>query len=95
MTPSVDGPLIGADDLIGATYFAVGHDDVRGVFDVTLPRTAATSALPPQAARWVDELRVLRLQSPERPGTPPLTGAGFSPLNPTLASSIEAEMGWP
>ena len=95
VTPSVDGPLIGADDLIGATYFAVCHDDVRGLFDVTLPRVVAAPALPPAAARWVDELRVLRLQSLERPEAPPLTGAGFTPLNPTLAASIEAEMGWP
>jgi ligand-binding SRPBCC domain-containing protein len=95
VTPSVDGPLVGADDLIGATYFAICQDDVRGFFDVTLPRPGDTSALPSSAARWVDALRVLRLQSHQHPGARPLTGAGFVPLNPTLAAAIEAEMGWP
>ena len=64
LSPSVDGPLVGVDDLIGATYFALCDDSIRGLLDVTLPRAGATAALPSAVARWVDELRVLKLLSP-------------------------------
>ena len=46
LTPSVDGPLVGLDDLIGATYFAICDDAMRGFVDVTLPRAGETAALP-------------------------------------------------
>jgi ligand-binding SRPBCC domain-containing protein len=95
VSPSVDGPLIGADDLIGATYYALCHDDVRGVFDVTLPRAGATAAIPTSAARWVGDLRVLKLRSPAAPGQRTLTAAGFTPLSATLTETIDAELGWP
>lgn len=95
VSPSVDGPLIGLDDLIGAAYFALCTDSVQGLFDVTLPRSGKTAALPADAARWVDDVRVLRLRSLATHGAPPLTGAGFTPLSPTLAEAIAAELGWP
>lgn len=95
VSPSVDGPLVGADDLFGAAYFALCHDDVRGVYDVTLPRAGATAALPPGVARWIGDLRVLKLRSPAAAGARTLTSAGFAPLDPTLSATIEAEMGWP
>ena len=37
LSPSVDGALVGLDDLIGATYFALCDDAVNGIVDVTLP----------------------------------------------------------
>jgi len=95
LSPSVDGALVGVDDLIGATYFALCDDSVRGLLDVTLPRAGATAALPSAVARWVDELRVLKLLSPEAASAPPITSVGFTPLNPTLADTILAEIGWP
>lgn len=95
VSPSMDGPLIGADDLIGATYFALCQDDVTGVYDVTLPRAAKTAAIPAHTARWVDHLRVLKLRSPEAPGVRALTSAGFTPLAATLTETVEAELGWP
>lgn len=95
LTPSVDGALVGVDDLIGATYFALCDDSVRGLLDVTLPRAGATAALPSPVARWVDELRVLKLLSPEAPSATPVTRLGFVPLNPTLADTVLAEIGWP
>lgn len=95
LTPSVDGALVGVDDLIGATYFALCDDSVRGLLDVTLPRSGATTALPSPVARWVDELRVLKLLSPEAPSATPVTRLGFVPLNPTLADTVLAEIGWP
>ena len=95
LTPSVDGPLVGVDDLIGAVYFALCDDSVRGLLDVTLPRAGATAALPPAAARWVDELRVLRLLSPEGAAATPIASVGFKALNPTLADTVLAEIGWP
>ena len=95
LSPSVDGPLIGVDDLIGATYFALCDDSVRGLLDVTLPRAGATAALPPAVARWVDELRVLKLLSPEAASSPSISSVGFTLLNPTLADTILAEIGWP
>lgn len=95
LTSSVDGPLIGVDDLIGAAYFALCDDSVRGLLDVTLPRTGATAALPPAAARWVDELRVLRLLSPNGVAATPIASVGFRPLNPTLAETVLSEIGWP
>jgi ligand-binding SRPBCC domain-containing protein len=93
--PSVDGPLVGLDDLIGATYFAVCDDAVRGVVDVTLSRTGETAALPPQLARWSPEVRVLKLRSPDVTTARPLTDFGFVPQNPTLADTIGSELGWP
>ncbi|MBK5298455.1 MAG: hypothetical protein JJE40_14985 [Vicinamibacteria bacterium] len=95
LAPSVDGALVGVDDLIGATYFALCDDSVRGLLDVTLPRVGATSALPSAVARWVDQLRVLKLLSPEAASATPITTLGFTPLNPTLADTILAEIGWP
>jgi ligand-binding SRPBCC domain-containing protein len=94
LTPSVDGPLVGLDDLLGATYFAVCNDAVRGIVDVTTPREGATAAVPARVARWVPEVRVLQLRAPEPPKMR-LTDFGFEPLNPTLADTITAEMGWP
>jgi ligand-binding SRPBCC domain-containing protein len=95
ISPSLDGPLVGVDDLIGATYFALCNDGVRGLLDVTLPRAGATAAVPPSVARWIDELRVLKLQSPDGLAATPITQLGFRPLNPTLAETVVAEMGWP
>ncbi len=95
VSPSVDGPLIGLDDLIGAVYFAACDDSVRGVLDVTLPRAGATAAIRSDVARWMTELRVLRLLSPDAAGATPLTTVGFTPLNTDLASTILAEIGWP
>ena len=88
LSPSVDGPLVGVDDLIGATYFALCDDGVRGLLDVTLPRAGATAALPPSAARWVDELRVLKLLRPDGRVGHPHHQLGFRPLNPTLAETV-------
>ncbi|MBK5297657.1 MAG: hypothetical protein JJE40_10905 [Vicinamibacteria bacterium] len=68
---------------------------MRGLLDVTLPRVGATSALPSAVARWVDQLRVLKLLSPEAASATPITTLGFTPLNPTLADTVLAEMGWP
>ena len=95
ITPSVDGELVGADDMIGATYFALCNDNVRGLLDITLPRAGATAALPSTAAKWVVQLRVLRLVSPAAATGTPLVDLGFTPLNPTLAETILAEIGWP
>jgi ligand-binding SRPBCC domain-containing protein len=95
VTPSVDGPLVGLDDLIGATYFALCNDGVRGLLDVTLPRRGETAALPSPVARWVEDLRVLQLLSPPAAGAAPITDTGFTPLNPTLADTVLAEIGWP
>jgi hypothetical protein len=95
VSPSVDGPLVGVDDLIGATYFAICTDNVQGLLDVTLPRSGRTAALPPPVARWVDDLRVLKLLSPDAPDATPIAAAGFTPLNATLADTITAEAGWP
>lgn len=95
VSPSVDSPLIGMDDLIGAVYFATCDDSVRGLLDVTLPRAGETAAVRPDVTRWLTELRVLRLSSPEPAGASPLTSFGFTPLNPDLASTILAEIGWP
>ena len=95
VTPSVDGALVGLDDLIGATYFALCTDSVRGLLDVTLPRAGATTPLPAPVARWLDQLRVLTLRSPEPSAGTPVASLGFQPLNPTLADTVLAEMGWP
>lgn len=95
VAPSVDGPLVGLDDLIGAAYFAVCDDSVRGLLDVTVPRRGETAALPAPVARWVDDLRVLKLLSPPAAGAIPIADVGFSPLNPTLADTVLAEIGWP
>ncbi len=95
ITPSVDGELVGSDDLIGATYFALCNDSVRGLLDVTVPRAGETAALPSAVAKLVVHLRVLRLLSPEAGIGTRITAFGFTPLNPTLAETIRAELGWP
>jgi ligand-binding SRPBCC domain-containing protein len=95
LTPSVDGLLVGLDDLIGATYFALCDDAVKGIVDVTLPREGETAAVPADVARWVPEVRVLQLRSPEAVSARRLVEFGFQPSNPTLADTIRAEMGWP
>jgi ligand-binding SRPBCC domain-containing protein len=95
LTPSVDGPLVGLDDLIGAIYFALCDDAVRGFVDVTLLRAGETSALPSAIAKWSPEVRVLQLRSPQGLATRRLTESGFAPGNPTLAETISAELGWP
>jgi len=95
LTPSVDGPLVGLDDLIGATYFAICDDAVRGFVDVTLPRSGETAALPPPVARWSPDVRVLQLRSPRIPDATRLIDAGFTPTNSTLADTICSELGWP
>jgi hypothetical protein len=95
VTPSVDGALVSLDDLIGAVYFATTDDGLRGVFDVTLPRAGETAAVPREVARFVPDVRTLQLRVPQHAATRPFTETGFTPLNPTLADSILAEMGWP
>ncbi len=95
VSPSLDGPLIALDDLIGAVYYALCNDAVRGLYTVALPRPGATAAVPPEVAQWVPELRVLRLRGPEIDGLRPLTAEGFTPLNPDLSTAVRAEMGWP
>jgi ligand-binding SRPBCC domain-containing protein len=95
LSPSVDGALVGMDDLIGATYFALCDDSISGLLDVTLPRAGATAALPSTVARWVDELRVLKHLSPGAASARHITDFGFQPLNPTLADTVLAEIGWP
>jgi ligand-binding SRPBCC domain-containing protein len=95
LTPSVDGPLVGLDDLIGATYFAICDDGVRGFVDVTLPRAGETAALAPQVARWAPDVRVIQLRSAAGAAAPSLTAFGFTPTNATLADTISSELGWP
>jgi ligand-binding SRPBCC domain-containing protein len=95
LTPSVDGPLIGLDDLIGATYYAVCDDGLSGVLDATIPRAGKTAALPPAAARWAPDVRVLQLRVPDNVHAPPIVRAGFTPLNPTVGATILAELGRP
>lgn len=95
VSPSIDGSLVGVDDLIGAVYFAVCDDGVRGVVNVTLPRAGETAAVPADVARWGTELRMLKLLSPEPASAPLLTDFGFQPLNTTLGDTVLAEMGWP
>jgi hypothetical protein len=95
LSPSVDGALVGMDDLIGATYFALCNDSISGLLDVTLPRGGATAALPSPVARWVDELRVLKHLSADASSARHITDFGFVPLNRTLADTIVAEIGWP
>jgi ligand-binding SRPBCC domain-containing protein len=95
LTPSVDGPLVGLDDLIGATYFAICDDAVRGFVDVTLPRAGQTAALPADVAKWSPEARVLQLRSPQGLAARRLSEFGFTPTNTTLAETIACELGWP
>jgi hypothetical protein len=95
VAPSVDGALVSLDDLIGAAYFATTDDGLRGVFEVTLPRAGKTAAVPREVARFVPEVRTLQLRVPEQAFTRPFSETAFTPLNPTLADSILAEMGWP
>jgi hypothetical protein len=38
---------------------------------------------------------VLKLLSPTDASAVPVTRAGFVPLNPTLADTVLAEIGWP
>jgi ligand-binding SRPBCC domain-containing protein len=95
LTPSVDGALVGLDDLIGATYFAVCDDAIRGIRDVTIPRIGQTAALPREASRWAPEVRVMQLRVPENVTAPSIAQDGFTLLNPTIAATILAEIGWP
>jgi ligand-binding SRPBCC domain-containing protein len=95
VAPSVDGALVSLDDLIGAAYFATTDDGLRGVFEVTLPRAGQTAAVPREVARFVPEVRTLQLRVPEQASTRAFSETAFTPLNPTLADSILAEMGWP
>jgi ligand-binding SRPBCC domain-containing protein len=95
VAPSVDGALVSLDDLIGAAYFATTDDGLRGVFEVTLPRAGKTAAVPREVARFVPEVRTLQLRVPEHASARPFSETAFTPLNPTLADSILAEMGWP
>ena len=83
LSPSVDGPLVGVDDLIGATYFALCDDSDARLLDVTLPRAGETAALPPAVASGWTELRVLKhLSSDGRVGRAGRHARGFVPLNP-------------
>jgi ligand-binding SRPBCC domain-containing protein len=95
LTPSVDGSLVGVDDLLGAIYFALCDDAVRGFVDVTLPRLGETAALPPAISKWSPDVRVVQLRSPQRLAAKHLTEYGFSPTNGTLAETIAGELGWP
>jgi ligand-binding SRPBCC domain-containing protein len=95
ITPSVDGVLVGLDDLLGAAYFSVCDDGVEGLVDVTLRRAGQTAALQAEAARFAPEVRVLQHRIPSGLSAPPLGDWGFSPLSGTLAETILAEMGWP
>ena len=95
LTPSLDGPLVGLDDLIGATHFALCSDAVRGAVDVTLPRQAASAGLDAGSARRAGDVRLLRLLVPSGLKTAPLTAWGFEPESRTLATAILAELGWP
>lgn len=95
VSPSVDGPLVALDDLIGAVHHAVCHDAVRGLYSIALPRAGQTAAVPAEVAQWVPDLRVLRLRGPEIAGLRPLTAAGFAPLSPDLSTAVRAEIGWP
>jgi ligand-binding SRPBCC domain-containing protein len=95
LTPSVDGSLVGLDDLIGATYYAVCDDGVRGLRSVTIPRAAETAAVPREASRWAPQVRVLQLRVPESAAVASIAADGFTQLNPTIGQTILAEMGWP
>jgi ligand-binding SRPBCC domain-containing protein len=95
LTPSVDGALVGLDDLIGAIYFALCDDAVRGFVDITMPRLGETAALPPAIAKWSPDVRVLQLRTPRGVQGRPLAELGFAPTNPTLADTIACELGWP
>ena len=95
LTPSVDGPLVGLDDFIGATYLAICDDAMRGFVDVTLPRTGETAALPAAIAKWSPEVRVLQLRAPLGVAARSVTELGFTPTNATLAETIACELGWP
>jgi len=95
LTPSVDGALVGLDDLIGATYYAVCDDAISGIRDVTIPRVGETAAVPREVARWTPEVRVMQLRVPEGAAAPPIAEDGFKALNPTIGATILAEIGWP
>jgi len=95
LTPSVDGALVGLDDLVGATYYAVCDDGLRGLRNVTIARAGETAAVPREASRWAPEVRVLQLRVPDATSVPSITADGFVPLNPTVGATILAEMGWP
>jgi len=43
----------------------------------------------------VDELRVLKHLSPDASSARHITDFGFASLNPTLADTVLAEIGWP
>jgi len=87
--------LVGLDDLVGATYYAVCDDGLRGLRNVTIARAGETAAVPREASRWAPEVRVLQLRVPDATSVPSITADGFVPLNPTVGATILAEMGWP
>jgi ligand-binding SRPBCC domain-containing protein len=95
LTPSVDGALVGLDDLVGATHFAVCDDGLRGLRTVTIARAGEAEAVPRAARRWAPEVRVLQLRVPDTANAQSITEDGFTPLNPTVGQTILAEMGWP
>jgi ligand-binding SRPBCC domain-containing protein len=95
VTPSVDGPLVGLDDLIGATYFAICDDAVRGFVDVRLSRVGETAALPSEIGKLAPLVRVIQLRTPRGIEGRKATELGFTPTNVTLADSIACELGWP
>jgi ligand-binding SRPBCC domain-containing protein len=95
VTPSVDGPLVGLDDLIGATYFAICDDAVRGFVDVRLSRAGETAALPSEIGKLAPEVRVIQLRTPRGIEGRKATELGFTPTNVTLADTIACELGWP
>jgi hypothetical protein len=51
--------------------------------------------VPREASRWAPEVRVLQLRVPDATSVPSITADGFVPLNPTVGTTILAEMGWP
>jgi ligand-binding SRPBCC domain-containing protein len=95
VTASVDGALVGLDDLIGAVYHAACDDGVAGLMDVTLTKEGETAAVTREAARHASDVRVLAHRVPGGLLAPRLTASGFTPLNATLAETILAELGWP
>ena len=95
LTPSVDGAFVGLDDLVGATYYAVCDDGLRGLRTVTIARPGEPAAVPREARRWTPDVRVVQLRVPDAANARSITEDGFTPLNPTVGETILAEMGWP
>lgn len=95
LTPSVDGALVGLDDLIGAAHYAACDDGVQGIVDITIRRAGQTAAVPSSAARWVPDVGVVQLESPAGDERRRLTDEGFAALNPSIDGTILSELGWP